>query len=83
MARFHDNIQMHPTPCQMQVVRRFFPHVKQEDCAVRYEGGTHYPPSDGRDYNGWFCVHIFRKGRWFFMDGKCVKEKQKWKLYRN
>ncbi len=81
MSRFHDNIQMYPTPCQMQVIRRFFPHAEQEDCAVRYEGGTHF--SDGRDYDGWFCVHIFRKGRWFFKDGKCVKERKKWKLYKN
>lgn len=83
MARFHDNIQMHPTPCQMQVIRRFFPNVEQKDCAIRYEGGTHYSPSDGRDYDGWFCVHIFQKGRWYFKDGKCVKEEHKWKLNSN
>jgi hypothetical protein len=63
----------------MQIIARKFPGVKLEDCAIRYEGGTHF--DDGRDYAGWFCVHIFRKGRWFFKDGRCVKEEYKSQLY--
>lgn len=72
MSKFHDTIQMPPTPCQMQIINRHFPSVKLEDCAIRCEGGTHY--WDGRDYDGIFHVHIFRKGRYIWRDKKFIKE---------
>lgn len=62
MATFHERIQMSPTPCQMQIINRHLPGVDRNDCAIRYEGGTHY--NDGRDYDGWFCVDIYRIGRY-------------------
>lgn len=72
MARFHNNIQMHPTPCQMQIINRHLPSVSKKDCAINYEGGTHY--RDGRDYDGFFCVTIFRKGRFRYRDGNFRKD---------
>ena len=72
MAKFHDMIQMHPTQCQMQIINRYFPLVQKKDCAIRYEGGTHF--SDGRDYDGWFCVHIYGKGRWVWKDKRFGRE---------
>lgn len=72
MAKFHENIQMHPTPCQMQIINRLFPSVNKKDCAIRYEGGTHF--NDGRDYDGWFCVSIYKKGNFLYRDGKLSRK---------
>lgn len=63
---------MYPTKCQMQIINRHFPSVSVRDCAIRYEGGSHY--TDGRDYDGWFCVHIYRKGRFIYKEGKLKKQ---------
>lgn len=71
MARFHETIQMHPTKCQMQIIGRYFPNVRMEDCAIRRESGSHV--TDGRDYIGTFCVHIYRKGRYVW-SGKGLKK---------
>ena len=49
---------MRPTPCQMQIINRYLPTATVSDCRVIYEGGTHY--TDGRDYDGWFCVKVNR-----------------------
>ena len=72
MAKFHDTIQMHPTKCQMQIINRYFPLVSVKDCAIRYEGGSHF--TDGRDYDGTFCVHIYRKGRYIYQNKKFKKQ---------
>lgn len=72
MARFHENIQMRPTRCQMQIISRYLPEVDIKDCAIRYEGGCHH--TDGRDYDGWFCVHIYRRGRYLWRDKQFKKE---------
>ena len=72
MAKFHNTIQMHPSSCQMQIINRFMPSVRKEDCSIRYEGGTHF--TDGRDYDGWFCVHIYRKGRYLWKEKKFSKQ---------
>lgn len=70
--KFHDSIQMYPSPCQMQIIKRHFPMVNKNDCAIKYEGGSHF--DDGRDFDGWFCVHIYKKGRYLWKGGKFKKQ---------
>ena len=72
MGKFHENIQMHPTACQMQIINRYLPFAKFSDCEITREGGTHF--HDGRDFDGTFCVHIYRKGRFVWKDNRFSKE---------
>lgn len=71
MSKLRDNIQMHPTPCQMQIINRHMPLVKKEDCAIIAEGGSHF--NDGRDFDGTFFVRIFRKGKFIYQNKKFKK----------
>lgn len=46
--------------------------VNKNDCAIKYEGGSHF--DNGRDFDGWFCVHIYKKGRYLWKGGKFKKQ---------
>ena len=57
--KFHDSIQMYPTSCQMQIIKRHFPMANKNDCAIRYEGGSHF--DNGRDFDGGFVFISTKK----------------------
>ena len=61
-----------PMPSQLNIARKYIPSICFDNSRILYEGGSQ---KDENTFLGWFCIQVFRKGKFFFNDGKFIEKR--------
>ncbi len=64
--------QIPPLPSQLHIAQSVIPSACLENSRILYEGGSE---KDEKTYLGWFCIQVFRKGKFFFNDGRFIEKR--------